>query len=525
MALEATTVNRRYRVEGRLGEGGMAEVSLGHDLLLNRPVAIKKLHHRYADDAALRARFEREAERAASLTHPNIIEIYDVGDDNGRPYIVMEYVAGDTLKQIILEEGPFNPDDVAALLEQVAFALDYAHERGIVHRDVKPQNILVDTVGLAKVVDFGIAKGLSDASLTDLGAALGTAHYVSPEQASGLMATPSSDIYSLGVVAFEMLTRHVPFDGDSSINIAIQHIEDAPPSPSALQPYLASSVDDIVQRALAKNPTLRYRSAGEFASAMSDWRSNSVEPRHDAAAAPRSAAETTVLSSVAQPVPTPRTPYLPSDVLPGTKDMIGRGTWFVGTAVLVALIVLVWFGASLSEGRLGTSENVITTATEATSPGNARSLTESAGAGAVVQTATSAAQIAVPSVTGMDLASAIGALTNIGLLVQEGQPIFSQQVAAGDVAEQDPPAGSATSPGQTVVIKPSLGSPGIDLASLALEGRSLAEARQIVEDQGLNAVTEDVSSDVVASGYIVAIDPESSASVGDTVTLFISTGP
>lgn len=526
--MEATSVSRRYRIDRRLGEGGMAEVFLGHDLLLNRPVAIKKLHGRYAGDAPFRARFEREAERAGSLSHPNIIEIYDVGEEDGRPYIVMEYVAGDSLKNIIRQEGPFDPDDVAALLEQVAPALDYAHERGIVHRDIKPQNIMVDTNGLAKVVDFGIAKGVGDASLTDLGTALGTAHYVSPEQASGLMATPASDIYSMGVVAFEMLTRHVPFDGDSSVSIAIQHIDDPPPKPSSYQPYLVPAVDAIIERVLNKNPTLRFRSAGNLASAMSEWRHyDATRDQFDPPREPRLNESETMMLPIA-PRPTP--PTYPPAALPGvqldtSRDAVGRGTWFIGVVVLLTLIALVWFGASLTDGRFGSSTGAIATTTEI--PGSTSNDLPSGvvGSGAMTSTATLPPELAMPSVTGLDPAAATGTLRNLGLLVQEGQPVYSRAVASGDIAEQDPPAGTALARGRTVVVKRSLGSPEIDLSSLDLVGQPADEALDMLNDYDLNVVTEDLLSSDVERGSVVRVEPEARAMVGDTVTLFVSADP
>src|SRR5687767_2540184 len=188
-------INGRYRVGRRLGEGGMAVVFVGHDLLLGRDVAIKTLRPQFAADPAFRARFEREARAAASLSHPNIIDVHDVGEDDGTPFIVMELVRGQSLKEIITADAPFHPDDVAELLGQIGGALDYAHARGYVHRDIKPGNILIDEHGRARLVDFGIAKGLADTDLTDAGGGFGTAAYFSPEQAEGLMATPASDVY------------------------------------------------------------------------------------------------------------------------------------------------------------------------------------------------------------------------------------------------------------------------------------------------------------------------------------------
>ncbi|MFT4036654.1 MAG: protein kinase [Thermomicrobiales bacterium] len=262
-----TLINKRYRVERKIGEGGMAIVYLGHDLLLARDVAIKTPHPQFASDPAFRARFSREARAAAALTHPNIIDVYDVGEEGGQPFIVMELVRGQTLKEIIATEAPFHPADVAELLRQVGGALDYAHKRGTVHRDVKPGNILIDEHRRARVVDFGIARGLADGDLTEAGG-LGTAMYVSPEQASGLMATPASDIYSAGVMAFEMLTGEPPFSGDSPLAVAMQQIHDAPPAPSTITPSLTHLTDAVVLRALDKDPTHRWPSVTALADAL-----------------------------------------------------------------------------------------------------------------------------------------------------------------------------------------------------------------------------------------------------------------
>ena len=271
-------IKGRYRVGRRLGEGGMAIVYLGHDLLLGRDVAIKTPRPQFSADPGFRARFEREARAAASLSHPNIIDVYDVGEDDGTPFIVMELVRGQSLKEIIAADAPFHPDDVAELLEQIGGALDYAHARGYVHRDIKPGNILIDEHGRARLVDFGIAKGLADGDLTEAGASLGTVGYLSPEQAAGLMATPASDVYSAGVVAFEMLTGELPFAAETPVGVAMRHVHDPAPRPSHVVPGLPPQVDPIILRALAKDPTRRWGSAGAFARALRDWRNAGPPP-------------------------------------------------------------------------------------------------------------------------------------------------------------------------------------------------------------------------------------------------------
>jgi predicted Ser/Thr protein kinase len=529
--VEQTTVNKRYRVNRRIAEGGMAVVYLGHDLLLNRPVAIKALHDRFSQDAQFRTRFEREAQAAAGFTHPNIIEIYDVGEENGAPYIVMEYVVGETLKEIIQQEGPFDPDDVAALLEQVGSALDYAHERGLVHRDVKPQNILVDRDGLAKVVDFGIAHGVDDSSLTEVGIALGTAHYVSPEQASGLMPTLASDIYSLGVIAFEMLTQHLPFEGDTPVSIAIQHIEQHPPPPSVYRPYLSPSVDHIVQRALAKNPTLRYRSAGAFAAAMSNWREGAfadIEEANNSVPVP-SMATAAISSDDLQADEGRHAPFTEPNRKPAPsrppKDALGPGTWIAGALVLLALIGLIWFGAYVSEGRFGSGGDGRPLATPATSVPEANVETGGGNtAPAVAGTATDdeSSQVTVPNVVGMELSEAISVLTGEGLLTDEGQPVYDPGVPAGQVAEQDPPAGTTIERGRSVLVKVSLGSPQVNLTQLELNGRPADMAAVMLRDRGLNVRIEEIESAEVAPGAVIRTDPESTAMIGDTVTLIVS---
>ena len=359
-------VNRRYRVERRIGEGGTAEVYLGFDIVLNRRVAIKTLRPQFAANRAFRLRFEREAQQAARFSHPNIISIFDVGEDGGLPFIMMEFIDGQTLKEIIETEGPFHPDDVAILIEQVAAGLDYAHQHGLVHRDVKPQNILVDRHGLAKVVDFGIAKGLTDKSLTETGSSLGTVHYISPEQASGLMATPESDIYSLGVIAYEMLTGQLPFESDSSVGVAMRHLNDQPIDPAEINPNVPPEAADVVLQALSKNPTRRYPTAGAFARALSDWRLYQPKPRL-AAKLPTATPAATRSSGVADTVPSIRslntteisTPAKSSVRVPVEDltydDERGGKSWIAGLVALAAIAIIAWFGLGLSDRFNGES--------------------------------------------------------------------------------------------------------------------------------------------------------------------------
>src|SRR3954447_18563877 len=227
-----TMVDGRYRIMHRLGSGGMADVFCAEDEQLRRRVALKLLHRRFSSDDQFVERFKREAQSAAGLQHPNVVGIYDRGQWDGTPYIAMEYLEGRTLKRIIQEEAPLDPVRAIDIAVQILKAARFAHKRGIIHRDLKPHNVMVDDEGRAKVTDFGIAHaGASD--VTETGAILGTAAYLSPEQAQGHAVSPQSDLYSVAVVLYEMVTGHVPFTGDSAVAIALKHVTQEPPPPSA----------------------------------------------------------------------------------------------------------------------------------------------------------------------------------------------------------------------------------------------------------------------------------------------------
>ena len=558
--IEQTVVNRRYRVDRLVGQGGMAVVYRGHDLLLGRDVAIKALRPQFAADRAFRVRFEREAQAAAGFAHPNIIDIYDVGEEAGTPYIVMAFVNGQTLKEIIAAEAPFHPDDVAALLEQVSAALDYAHERGYVHRDVKPQNILVDERGLARVVDFGIAKGLADADLTEVGTGLGTVHYLSPEQASGLMATPASDVYSVGVVAFEMLTKRLPFEADSPVGVAMRHVHDAPPRPSDLGPRVPPAVDAIVLQALAKDPTRRFPSAGEFARAMAEWRhwptgegggpapalagdGSKVPTRTDRAddTFPRAVKSTSTSRESIRPATGPSTAprrLRGSAHQPAAGgDELGCATWVVGTVLLVGLIGLIWVGFRLSPrlAELGGGDEAPTEAANPMRPTITAGLPVpvSDDAGPTGQTAAERAPaiepvadglVVVPDLTGLTVADATESVNERGLLLAQSGEVSSEEVPAGTVAEQDPPANAEVRQGETVDVKLSRGSERIDLRALQLVGRSADEAEALLVEHGLVVEREEVPSVDVPPGLVAGTDPADRARPGETATLLVSVG-
>ncbi|MGH2616509.1 MAG: protein kinase domain-containing protein [Thermomicrobiales bacterium] len=446
-------INGRYRVGRRLGDGGMAIVYLGHDLLLGRDVAIKTLRPQFAAHSGFRTRFEREARAAAALSHPNIIDVYDVGEDDGTPFIVMELVRGQTLKEIIAADAPFHPSDVAELLEQIGAALDYAHARGYVHRDIKPGNILVDEHGRARVVDFGIAKGLADADLTELGAGLGTVGYLSPEQAEGLMATPASDIYSAAVVAYEMLTGELPFTAETPVGLAMRHLHDPAPAPSSRVSGIPIPIDAVILRALAKDPTQRWPSVSAFAQAL-----RGVQ--------------------VGKPIPIRHDPE--PDIPPQSSASLAP-TIVIVILIVAALAALLWTGfRSLPRTEEDTQPTVlvppgpvITGEIDAEEPSTdevAPVIVPQEEQAPIVAIPTIPAEsaiptiapvtnttIAVPNLQGLTIAGATQALDPLGLRIALAQPVFSESVPLNAVAAQEPPVGSPVSSGAVIRVSLSRG--------------------------------------------------------------------
>src|SRR3712207_3169656 len=262
-------IDERYKLRALLGSGGMAHVYLAHDAVLDRDVALKMLKARYAENGELVERFRREARSAASLSHPHIVPVFDWGETgDGTYYIAMEYLPGGTLRDRIKSEGTRSPRTAVEVALQIAEALRAAHERGVIHRDIKPRNILVTDSGHVKVADFGIARAAEATTTSHLGDILGTAKYMSPEQAMGEPVGPASDLYSLGVVLYEMLTGRVPFEVETPADLPLKHAEEPPPRPREVNPEVPESMDALVMRLLAKDPDNRYGSTAEVIEAL-----------------------------------------------------------------------------------------------------------------------------------------------------------------------------------------------------------------------------------------------------------------
>ncbi len=264
MIVKGQKVNDRYEILKTIGEGGMANVYLAHDTILNRDVAIKVLRGDLANDEKFVRRFQREALSASSLSHPNIVEIYDVGEDSGDYYIVMEYIEGKNLKQLLKKRGNLTVAEVVDIMQQITSAMSVAHDSLIIHRDLKPQNILIKSDGGIKITDFGIAMALNSTQLTQTNSAMGSVHYFPPEQASGKGATLKSDIYSLGIMMYELLTGTLPFRGDNAVEIALKHLKEPIPSVRDFDPNIPQSVENVILTATAKNPKNRYNNAKEM---------------------------------------------------------------------------------------------------------------------------------------------------------------------------------------------------------------------------------------------------------------------
>ncbi len=324
-------IGDRYELGRQLGSGGMARVYLGHDRLLDRQVAIKVLSEPYASDPQFVERFRREASHAAGLNHPNIVAVYDRGEVDGSYYIVMEYLAGPDLKQVIRSRAPLPALEAIDDAQQILAALGAAHRRDVIHRDVKPQNVLVAEDGHLKVTDFGIARAGAETDMTEAGSVIGTAQYLSPEQARGDEVTAASDCYAVGIVLYEMLTGRVPFDGGPPVAVAMKQISDEPVSPRIVEPSVPRELEAVVLRSLAKRPSERYRTAEEMSRALAEARAaidgtGGTTRVMGAAAAGGTTGQMTAATRVAGPPPT-------------EPPRRRRRVWAIVAAVLVLLVV------------------------------------------------------------------------------------------------------------------------------------------------------------------------------------------
>lgn len=431
----------RYRILKSIGRGGMADVYLANDLILdNEDVAIKVLRTNYQTDQVAVARFQREARAMAELNHPNIVAIRDIGEEDGQQFLVMEYVDGADLKKYIQDHAPLSNNEVVRIMEEVLSAMTLAHQKGIVHRDLKPQNILLTKNGVVKVTDFGIAVAFAETSLTQTNSMLGSVHYLSPEQARGSKATIQSDIYAMGIMLFEMLTGHIPYDGDSAVTIALQHFQKPLPSIIDENHNVPQALENVVIRATAKKLSDRYGSTFEMSrdlmTALSYNRSRERKVIFDDVESTKPLPKVTPAPVTTPKVaPTPVTSTTESrlehtnqmDTLqkPQKKKRNGR---FLGTLLKILFSLFI----------VGVALFTYLVLTKPTS-------------------------VKVPNVTGVSLKVAKQELQDLGLKVGKVRQIESDTVAEGNVVRTDPPTGTAKRKGSTITVYLSIGNKGFEM--------------------------------------------------------------
>ncbi|HUF01011.1 MAG TPA: Stk1 family PASTA domain-containing Ser/Thr kinase [Gaiellaceae bacterium] len=555
--LSGTLFATRYRMIRKLGGGGMADVYLAEDQELGRRVAIKILHERYANDEQFVERFRREAKHAAGLSHPNIVSIFDRGETNGSYYIVMEYVEGRTLKELIRTRGPCPVPVAIAYTRQILGALRYAHRTGLIHRDIKPHNVIVDSEGVVKVADFGIARA-GASQMTEEGSIIGTAQYLSPEQARGAPVDQTSDLYSTGIVLFELLTGDVPFTGDTPVEIAMKHLSEVPDAPSARRPDVPPDLDLVVLRALAKDPGDRYQSAATMDSDLDTVAHGGHVPGDTADAATVVLAGGRAVDASTAITQVTRRGQAVGPGHPDRYEPIGRRRtvwpWLVGLGALLALLVGAWVLYETVGDRLGGSGTVAVPYIVGLEEARAESLLEESGlvpnvrrvpssdveeglvidqdpeqgtrvdreSVVVIDVSSGKPEVTVPNVVGLSVESAVATLTQNGLTAQVVE-VFSDR-DAGTVTAQQPRSNTVVVEGTSVRVNVSKGARPITVPSVV--GVPYEQAVAELNRAGLQAVRVDESSDL-PEGSVTRQDPRggSETSRGTTVTLYVSRGP
>ena len=535
----------RYSVIGRAGSGGMAEVYRARDELLGREVALKVLSQRLSADSTFVERFRREAQAAANLNHPNVVSLFDYGSDRGTYYIVMEYIDGRSLSDIVRAEGPYMPERAAEISADVAAALERAHQAGLVHRDIKPSNIMINSQGQTKVTDFGIARAMAtdgEQTMTQTGMVIGTAAYLSPEQAQGNPVDARSDVYSLGCVLYELLTARAPFSGETPLSIAYKHVRENATPPSSVNPDVPAALDAIVMKAMAKNPDNRYQSAAEFREDLERFLSG-----QKVAATPLMAGTgvirqqgTAVLSETQEPVPPEkrrRTGLIVFLVLLGLGLLALLGfllaNALLGNKVDVpdltgktrdeALVILQDQGLKAKFVERASDEPVGTVFDQDPQPGD--EIDEGGEVTAFVSSGPK--QTTVPDLVGSTEDEAKKELKKASLELDDVTKAFSSDFEEGQIIEQNPPAGADVDVDSTVDVVISRGPELVTVTDVT--GQTEEQASANLGAQGFDVSVEEQPDPETAEGLVISQDPAGGEQVDPTevtsVTIVVSTGP
>ncbi|SCE69022.1 serine/threonine protein kinase [Micromonospora viridifaciens] len=494
MTAQARLLGGRYQVGELLGYGGMAEVHRGRDLRLGRDVAIKMLRADLARDATFQMRFRREAQNAASLNHPAIVAVYDTGEETAPtgetlPFIVMEFVNGRTLKEVLGAEGRLQPRRALEICADMCAALEFSHRHGIIHRDIKPGNVMLTQTGQVKVMDFGIARALASGAttMTQTSAVIGTAQYLSPEQARGEAVDARSDVYAAGCVLFELLCGHPPFVGDSPVSVAYQHVREAPPTPSSINPDVNPAVDAIVLKALSKNPLNRYQSAGEMradllrAAAGRPVLATPVMPAEETMPMAPAAAAAGYQTQVMGPQNRQQVPARVGD--PRKRR---SSSWVIATfAALGVLAVIALVTALLLSQR--------------------------------------AEKVNVPPLQGKSQAAAIAEIEQLGLVPVPGDPVLNSTCEKGTVVDQNPDPGIPLEKGRNVTFQVCGGPNMVKIPSVV--GSPFENVKAQLEDSKLRVDPEYVN-DSQPKGTVLATDPKQGNEVpeGTVIKVKVSKG-
>ena len=504
MIMKGQKISDRYQIIKSIGEGGMANVYLAYDTILDRNVAVKVLRGDLATDEKFVRRFQREALSASSLSNPNIVEVYDVGEDNGEYYIVMEYVEGKHLKNLLKKRGKLTVPEVVDIVLQITNGLSVAHDSYIIHRDIKPQNILILDNGLIKITDFGIAVAMNATQLTQTNSVMGSVHYLPPEQASGKGATLQSDIYSIGILMYELLTGKLPFKGDNAVEIALKHLKEPMPSIRDEIPDIPQSVENIILKATAKNPKNRYADAREMhedlKTCLDESRANELKitfkyPEHDYD-------DTKLLKTVKEKEKIEKKSEVKKESKDGEDTIAKRVNKSESKSQNKIIIIL----ASIFVGLVV----IITTIF------------------VLIPYITSSRQEAVPDVSGYTVSEAINALQDLGFVVADDQRSeASETVAEGLVTRTSPAAGSIRKEGTEIILYVSLGDVTVEIEDYTGENynevKGRLEALNLIVYVESQKIPEEDDPNDYEEGIIIgqSVEPGERLSEGDSITIYI----